>query len=429
MELIKLTEQEFKEFSSNHEQATFLQTINWGKLKEHNGWKYELLGFKKDNEIIAGMMLLSKQTPIKKKMFYAPRGFILDYKNEELLRNFTEEVKKYVKKNNGIFIKIDPYVEGIERDIDGKVVENGYNNKNIINELKKLGFKEQFAKPGQVSLQPKWLYRIDTKDKTLEEVMKDMTSKTRQMIRKNEKNGVVVREGNYEDLEEFQKIMEHTSERRNFLDRSLSYYQNMYTSFGNGEILRLYFADLMIEEQLDKLKKELVELEKAYQVLINNNENGKRVKEQTLNEKKLEIDKVKDNITKYEELYKKHGSKLTLGGVLFFIYGKEVLAFLGGAYKDYMEFQCSYSIYYELIKYAVENKYDYYNFYGISSDLSPKDPMYGVYLFKKGFGGKVVELLGEYDLPVSKFYYTIYKISYDVVHKLKKLKTKIHHKK
>lgn len=425
MELVKLTEEEFNSFASNHSQATFLQTINWGKLKEANGWKWELLGFKEKNKVIAGMMLLSKATPIKKKMFYAPRGFILDYNNTSLLEEFTAKTKKYVKDNGGIFIKIDPYVESIERDIDGNIVEGGYNNKEIIKELKKLGFKEQFAKPGQVSLQPKWLYKIDVKDKTLDEVMKEMSSKTRQMIRKNEKNGVVVREGKYEDLEEFQKIMEHTSERRHFLDRSLSYYQNMYKAFGNGEILRLYFADLMIEDKLNDFKQELKELENSYKELVRNNENGKRVKEQTLKDKETQIEKTKESITKYEELYEKYGSKLTLGGVLFFIYGKEVLAFLGGAYKDYMEFQCSYSIYYELIKYAVDNKYDYYNFYGISSDLSPKDPMYGVYLFKKGFGGKVVELLGEYDLKVSGFYYFIYKVSYFIVHKLKKLKTKI----
>ena len=79
-----------------------------------------------------------------------------------------------------------------------------------------------------------------------------------------------------------------------------------------------------------------------------------------------------------------------------------------------------------MIKYAIENGFEYYNFYGISSDLTPKDPMYGVYLFKKGFGGEVVELIGEYDLKIDSFFYYIYKISYSVVHKLKKLKTKLH---
>ena len=146
-------------------------------------------------------------------------------------------------------------------------------------------------------------------------------------------------------------------------------------------------------------------------------------------EKQQDLIKFQEKVKHYEELYEKYGAKLTLGGLLCFMYGKEVLAFAGGSYEEFMEFQSSYSMYFEMIEYAINNGYDYYNFYGISSNLSPKDPLYGIYLFKKGFGGEVVELLGEYDLPVSKFYYTIYKISYGVVHTIKKLKTKIHHKK
>ena len=59
-----------------------------------------------------------------------------------------------------------------------------------------------------------------------------------------------------------------------------------------------------------------------------------------------------------------------LGGLLCFMYGKEVLAFSGGSYEEFMEFQSSYSMYFEMIEYAINNGYDYYNFYGISSDLN-----------------------------------------------------------
>jgi lipid II:glycine glycyltransferase (peptidoglycan interpeptide bridge formation enzyme) len=34
MELVTLTEKEYESFTSNHSQATFLNTIAWGKLKE-----------------------------------------------------------------------------------------------------------------------------------------------------------------------------------------------------------------------------------------------------------------------------------------------------------------------------------------------------------------------------------------------------------
>ena len=37
MEFVVLKENEFKKFAYNHEQASFFQTINWGKLKSENG--------------------------------------------------------------------------------------------------------------------------------------------------------------------------------------------------------------------------------------------------------------------------------------------------------------------------------------------------------------------------------------------------------
>ena len=87
-----------------------------------------------------------------------------------------------------------------------------------------------------------------------------------------------------------------------------------------------------------------------------------------------------------------------------------------------MSFQSAYTLHFEGIKYAVEHGYDTYNFYGITGDFSKDNPLLGLYLFKKSFGGQVVELIGEFDLIISKFWYHTYNISFNLYHKLKKLK-------
>lgn len=427
MKLVKIEKKEFDAFARNHEQATFLQNTIWAKIKNENGWEYDFLGFKDKKKVIAATLLLSKKTPIKKKMFYAPRGFLLDYHNKELLKEFTLAIKEYVKKNNGIFFKIDPYVMKVQRDIDGKVVENGTNNLDVCKSLKELGYKEKCKRLNQQTTQMKWIYCINLKDRTLDDVMKDMSSKTRQMIRKNEKNGVVIREGNYNDMEKFHDIMEHTGERREFANRPLKYLQQMYKEFGNGKDIKIYFADLEIEKSLNDMKLELERIEKDYEQVISNIEKGKaKMNENKLKLKKDEIERNKKRIEEHEKLFAKHGSSLTLGGIMYITYGKEVLSFIGGAYEEFMDFQSFYTLHYEMIKYAIENKYECYNFYGISGNLSPKDPMYGIYLFKKGFGGEVVELIGEYDYVVRPIYYLIYEVSYKLVRILSKIKKKLH---
>ena len=57
-----------------------------------------------------------------------------------------------------------------------------------------------------------------------------------------------------------------------------------------------------------------------------------------------------------------------------------------------------------MIKYAIENNYKKYNFFGISGIFDKKDSEYGVYEFKKGFGGVVEELIGDFYLPTSILY-------------------------
>ena len=136
MKLVTLTKKEFKKFADKHEQITFHQTEEWANLKANNGWEAHYVGLMDDKKVVAGALLLAKNVPIvKKKMFYSPRGFLIDYKNYDLLKEFTEEIKKYAKEHGAIFIKIDPYLEHLEHDNEGNVVEGGFNNKDAVDNL------------------------------------------------------------------------------------------------------------------------------------------------------------------------------------------------------------------------------------------------------------------------------------------------------
>ena len=82
MEIVKLTSKEFENFAKKNKYVTFHQKESWGKLKEKNGWKYEMVGLKDDKKVVAATLLLSKMAPFKVKMYYAPRGFLIDFKRK-----------------------------------------------------------------------------------------------------------------------------------------------------------------------------------------------------------------------------------------------------------------------------------------------------------------------------------------------------------
>lgn len=429
MKLKKLTKKEFKTFADKNPEITFHQTEEWANLKKVNNWDAHYIGLEDDNKkIIAGALLLSKTLPIiKKKMFYSPRGFLIDYNNKELLKKFTEEIKKYAKKENAIFIKIDPFVEYQEHDNNGDIVKNGYNNKDAVENLKSLGYKFFGFNLMQDTLQPRWMHVIETKNRTLDDVMKDMESKTRQILRKNEKCGITTREITRDELPIFKDIMKHTSDRREFVDRPLSYYEAMWDALHDSGILKILIAEIDFNKYEKNTLEEKEEIEKNLKDRIYKKEkNILKMNEKKYNSSNKQdeeaIKRLEKQLEKIKELKDEYGDKEILGGILFLIYGNEVLSLHGGSHAKLMQFQSAYTIHFEGVKMAVEGNYNRYNFYGITGDFRKENPLYGLYLFKKSFGGHVVELIGEYDLVVSKFWYTVYNLAFKTYHKLKNIK-------
>ncbi len=93
MRLRKLNNQEFKQWTNNHPQITFHQTKEWAKFKEYSGWHAYYVGLEDEHKIVAAACIFAKEIPIiKKRVFYSPRGFLIDYKNKELLNTFTKEI-------------------------------------------------------------------------------------------------------------------------------------------------------------------------------------------------------------------------------------------------------------------------------------------------------------------------------------------------
>lgn len=432
MEIKTLTAKEFKTFADKHPQITFHQTKEWADLKVKNGWKSYYLGLMDQKDIVAGALLLAKNIPvINKKIFYSPRGFLIDYNNFELLKTFTKHLKNYAKKHNAIFVKIDPYLEYQEHNNDGDVIKDGKNNKQAVENLKKLAYKHYGFNLMQDTLQPRWMHVIETENKTLDEVMQDMESKTRQILRKNEKCGITTREISRDELPLFKDIMQHTSDRREFVDRPLSYYESMWDSLHDSGILKILIAEIDFDLYKKNTEDELNQNKHDLADRINKKENNLL----KMNDKKYEqsnkqnqdaIARLEKQLEKIAELKKEHGQKTILGGILFLIYGNEVLSLYGGSNEKLMQFQSAYTVHFAGVKMAIEEKYKKYNFYGITGDFRKENPLYGLFLFKKSFGGHVSELIGEFDLIISPFWYHTYNIAFGMYHGLKNLKKKLH---
>ena len=109
----------FDEFVLKHSNTSFMQSSTWGEFenKTINRKDYYLgLVDDKDNIVCAGMFL-KKDLLLGYSYLYCPRGFIIDYKDKELLKEFTNELYKYCKSKKILFVKIDPEVKEMAMDL------------------------------------------------------------------------------------------------------------------------------------------------------------------------------------------------------------------------------------------------------------------------------------------------------------------------
>ncbi len=65
----------------------------------------------------------------------------------------------------------------------------------------------------------------------------------------------------------------------------------------------------------------------------------------------------------------------------------------------------------EVIKFGKKLGLKTFDMWGaLGENPDSKDPWYGFHRFKEGYGGKLVEFVGSYDLVIQPFLYQLYKV-------------------
>jgi len=391
MKLIRNLDSEvFKRWNETHPLGEVLQSEEWGQFKSKGEWTYELLGLSDKEELIGACMMLKRKLPgINKYMFYAARGFLCDYTQRNIVEAFTQELVAYVKQNKGIFLKIDPCIEYREHDEEGIVVADGFNNQEIIDNLIQLGYKHKGISLNFDGIQPRFVYQLPLEG-SLESIMAKFHHKTRYNIKLASKKGVEIFEGSRDDLGEFQRIMQITGERDGFITRRLSYFQEMYDCLYPAGKLKLYLAKYNVREAL-KLAKDAIEQE-----------------EKSKKPDLVRIEKLNSEISELLQLVDQYPEGIIVSGTLLLFNGKTAVYLYGASDNLYRNIMPNYLIQWRMIQDAYLCGCTMYDFRGISGDLSEDNHLYGLYRFKRGFTGRFVEYIGEFDYIISPFFYTCF---------------------
>ncbi len=159
----------YKEFLESHERCNFQQSLEWGNVK--TAWKKEVvLSLDNNGNIVGSLCVWIRKIPIFGNIMYSARGPVCDIHNEDVLKDLTDGVNELAKKYHAFVIRIEPDIKK-EDDVFREIVT-------------KLGYSiKDDSKNFKDEIQPRFVFRLDIKGKTEDEVFSAFHQKTRYNIR------------------------------------------------------------------------------------------------------------------------------------------------------------------------------------------------------------------------------------------------------
>ncbi|HEX7974194.1 MAG TPA: peptidoglycan bridge formation glycyltransferase FemA/FemB family protein [Anaerolineales bacterium] len=344
---------EWEEFLSSYPDAHILQTGAWGELKAGFGWETARLALGDPGKPgAAGAQVLFRRLPLGMRIAYIPKGPVGEGMAESCPAKENERpdrLKQFWQEVDKLCRARNSVFLIVEPDLWEPSAEkrvSGFASPRASAGLQ--GFR-----PGTRSIQPNRTIRIDVSGEEAE-ILARMKQKTRYNLRLAQKKGVVVRAS--ADLETFYGLMALTGERDAFGVHSLAYYRRAYALFRpRGE------CELLIAEFEGR----------------------------------------------------------PLAGLMAFAHGTRAWYFYGASSNEYRELMPAYLLQWEAMRWARQRGCTEYDLWGVPDEdeavleanfETRSGDLWGVYRFKRGFGGKLARACGPWERVYNPALYALYRL-------------------
>lgn len=418
MEFIEnLTQEEYEGFVKNNPNNHFMQSYDFGQIKKEKNYIPHYVGLKENNKLVCAALLLEKKLILKYNYLYSPRGYVIDFNNNELVKTFTKYLKEYAKKRKAVFVKIDPSIKLHNLDIEGNVID-GNNNYELVKNLESLGYKHQGYNIGFDKEQPRFTFRINL-DKPWEKIYASMHPTTKKILNKGNQYNLNIYKGDVNDIKDFYLTMEETAKRDSLRQSSDNYYKIFYEIFNKNNHSDLYIVKINIKELINNFENKINEVTNELNSYNDEKYKNKNKVQGKINDLNNQINKLNKDL---EEIRKIELDEVILSSIITVKYNDKVWTVHGGNNTLLLNLNANYLLYYTIIKDAYDEGYKVVDCFGTCGIANPdkSNPIYGIHLFKKRLGGEYTEFIGEFDLITNKFIYLLYKKLLPLYRKIKK---------
>ncbi|MBQ9840715.1 MAG: peptidoglycan bridge formation glycyltransferase FemA/FemB family protein [Erysipelotrichaceae bacterium] len=395
---IDTNKEAFDAFVQEHAYASLLQGSKWSLIKDN--WGHQFVSVTKEDTIVATAMILIKHMPLGFTLFYIPRGPVMDYENEELVRFFFVELKKYAKTQKAICVKFDPLV--IYNAFALKDVENRktYDHKTV-ELLKSMGVHH-------------YGYNLDMHDATqprtqavfyfYENWRNDYSSNLKKNVQKAKNKGVQWKQAGKESIDIFADLLKKTSDRQGVALRDKSYFERLMDVYQEDAAIFLTYINQkkLLLEATNKLN--------DIQQNLQANPNRAASKLKAIYEN---IQGLEDEIARLQQNIEVDGEIAYISATLICKDKHTSELLYAGMDDKYNKYCGTYISWLKALEWAEDAGCRKCNFGGVQGTLDD-----GLTSYKSRFSPVFEDYIGELDMPVMPLWYRMFVVTLPMAKKV-----------
>jgi lipid II:glycine glycyltransferase (peptidoglycan interpeptide bridge formation enzyme) len=341
--------------------GSFLQTPAWARAKQ--GWRATYLGwFDGSGSRVGAGTVLSRRIPrLKRTYAYLPEGPGLPW--DEVAADparWLDPLAAWAKTSGAFALRLGfPVVSRVwdREPVKKQVVEGGLLSFTSLPAAVDSGAARRLESfldanewlplgaDGVAVGQPRLLCIVDLRGRSKDELLSSMNQQWRRNVKKAAKAGVEVRAVGPEGLDTFHDLYVESAERDSFLPRPKAYFGAMTRSF------------------------------------------------------------TADEGPVWARFYEAHVDGDVLASALMIRFGRTFSYLYGGSTERNRDARASNALQWQAMQDALDAGCDAYDFRGFNTSLGATSPLTGLLLFKLGAGADVVEMVGERELVISRFWH------------------------
>ena len=361
----------FDGFINQHPNGNFMQKTAWARVKSE--WEPHRFMWSRNGKPIAAVQFLSRNG-----LWYAPKGPIMDYSDEDLVSDILRDISLVTRVGGAKYVKIDPPVLVRRRTSNNEYIS--YGGLGLVNQFLREDYEHQgFSKILSSTIQPRYHMTVSLN----REFPDSFPKKTRRLIRDAIRKYVTVGKFGADKLDDFMSVIKSTEIRQGITLRNKDYFESLFHEFNDD--IELYISTINVTDALNK------ERENYNKLVADRIRLGRAPKKyHQLHE---QIQSSQSLIDLLNSLPKSDKPLVVCGALVIASNNyKEIL--YAGMNDDFAKFSGQYLTFATIIEDAKIQGFHELSMGGVDGDLTGS-----LAAFKSKFNPDIVEYYGEFDKP------------------------------